>query len=57
MRSRRYRSLQCQASCTTPIPNFQSVRLCDPDAPIDECQSIGERCEPSNGLPGYSICK
>ena len=53
-----YRSVQCQTSCnSTPIPGTTPVRFCDPDAPVDECTSIGKTCTASGSLPGFSICK
>lgn len=52
-----YRSVQCQTQCSTTTPDTISVRFCDPDAPVDECQSSGHTCQPSDSLSGYSICR
>ena len=53
-----YRSVQCATSCTnSPIPGTTAVRFCDPDAPVDECASIGKTCTASGSLQGYSVCK
>jgi hypothetical protein len=53
-----YRSASCATSCTSSsIPGTTPVRFCDPDAPVDECTSIGKSCTSSSSLPGFSICK
>jgi hypothetical protein len=53
-----YRAVQCATSCNaSPIPGLTPVRFCDPNAPVDECASIGKTCEPSGSLAGFHICK
>ena len=53
-----YRAVQCATSCTNSlIPGTTAVRFCDPDAPVDECASIGKTCTASGSLHGYYVCK
>ena len=51
-----YKSVSCQAACVN-AGTLKGVRLCDPDAPTDECKAIGKTCQWSGSLPGYSVCK
>lgn len=52
-----YQSVQCSTTCNSVAGVIRAVRFCDPDAPADECASIGKTCGWSQALPGYSICK
>jgi hypothetical protein len=52
-----YKSAQCQTSCSGSSNGTVAVKLCDPDAPTDQCLSTGKTCQPSSSLSGYSICK
>lgn len=52
-----YKSVQCQPQCVTQLPGVTMVRMCDPNAAVDECASMGLQCEPSGSLPGFHVCK
>ena len=52
-----YSAIECKTSCTGSGGNTQAVRFCDPANPVDECSSIGLRCQASASLPGYHVCK
>lgn len=52
-----YQSVSCMPSCVSVTQGVRAVRLCDPDAPKDECAAIGKSCQWSQGLPGYHVCK
>ena len=51
-----YSEVKCAATCAanTQIPGFR--RFCDPKAPVDECASIGLKCNASSILKGYYVC-
>ena len=51
-----YKSVSCSATCSGGTGGVQFLRLCDPDAPVDECADINRHCSPSQGLPGYGRC-
>lgn len=44
-----FATVQCQSQCKAP-----ATRLCDPDAPSDECAAIGKTCSTSGS--GYPSC-
>lgn len=52
-----YTAVECKATCGPGTANTSYVHFCDPNAPTDECQSIGRSCSgTSNALPGYHFC-
>ena len=51
-----YTSVTCSASCNSAA-GLQAARFCDPSAPVDECAEDGKKCEGSQSLPGYFVCK
>lgn len=52
-----YRFSTCTPTCTAAsVQNFTAVRLCDMNAPVDECQAIGKTCQPSQSVEGYAYC-
>jgi len=51
-----YTEIKCAATCAVnnQVPGFR--RFCDPNAPVDECTSLGLTCIASTVLPGYYAC-
>jgi hypothetical protein len=52
-----YTAVECTPNCNSAVPGIRSVRLCNPDAAVDECASFGKTCTASQTLDGYYICK
>lgn len=52
-----YTGVSCKATCTASTPSGTAVHFCDPNAAVDECAASGQSCQPSQALPGYSLCK
>jgi hypothetical protein len=50
-----YKSVECSLNCTS-VGTLKAVRFCDPSAAVDECASIGKKCDTSQVLPGYYVC-
>ena len=50
-----YTEVTCATTCavSTSVPGLR--RFCNPKAPVDECVSIGLKCNPSNVLNGYYV--
>jgi hypothetical protein len=51
-----YTSVECKKTCEN-MPGLRAVRFCDPKAAVDECDALGQHCEPSQSLAGYHVCR
>jgi len=51
-----YQSVECRNSCPAPSGTSSSVRMCDPNAAVDECQAINKSCQQSGSLTGFYRC-
>jgi hypothetical protein len=51
-----YDSVECKATCGAASVTFTEYRLCDPDAPVDECAAVGKKCKASTAIDGWNIC-
>ena len=50
-----YVSVECKSTCPS-TGNMTGVRLCDPNAAVDECLSINKTCSESGSLTGFYRC-
>jgi hypothetical protein len=52
-----YSEVACRDTCDKDTLTETEFRLCDHDAPADECEAIGKSCQESSAVPGWYVCK